>query len=75
MIITICSSIKFWPQIVEVKKQLEDLGYKVLTPPHEVPNKEGDMIPVEEYYRLRKEMIELQFVNDTILSTEVQRAY
>ena len=58
MIITICSSIKFWPQIVEVKKQLEDLGHEVLIPPHEVENKEGEMIPVEEYYRLRKEMID-----------------
>jgi hypothetical protein len=58
MIITICSSIKFWPQIVEVKKQLEALGHQVLTPPHEVPNKDGDMIPVEEYYRIRKEMVE-----------------
>ena len=58
MIITICSSIQFWPQIVEVKKQLEDLGHEVLIPPHEVPNKEGDMIPVEEYYRIRKEMVD-----------------
>ncbi len=58
MIITICSSIKFWPQIVEVKKQLEDLGHEVLTPPHEVPNQTGKMIPVEEYYRIRKEMVE-----------------
>ncbi len=55
MTITICSSIKFWPQILEIKKQLEGLGYEVLIPPHEVPNKEGEMIPVEEYYRIRKE--------------------
>ncbi|OGY41551.1 MAG: hypothetical protein A2Y82_05035 [Candidatus Buchananbacteria bacterium RBG_13_36_9] len=58
MIITICSSIKFWPQIVEVKKQLENLGHEVLIPPHEVPNKDGEMIPVEEYYRIRKEMVD-----------------
>jgi len=58
MIITICSSIKFWPKIIEVKKQLEDLGHEVLIPPHEVPNKDGEMIPVEEYYRIRKEMVE-----------------
>ncbi|MCX6740458.1 MAG: hypothetical protein NTZ49_04495 [Candidatus Parcubacteria bacterium] len=58
MTITICASIKFWPQIVEVKKQLETLGHQVLTPPHEVPNKDGEMIPVEEYYRIRKEMVE-----------------
>ena len=58
MIITICSSIQFWPQIVEVKKQLENLGHEVLIPPHEVPNTEGEIIPVEEYYRIRKEMVE-----------------
>jgi len=58
MLITICSSIQFWPQICEVKKQLEDLGHEVLTPPHEVPNKDGAMIPVEEYFRIRKEMVE-----------------
>ncbi|MCX6744213.1 MAG: hypothetical protein NTX82_01680 [Candidatus Parcubacteria bacterium] len=58
MIITICASIKFYPQILEVKKALENLGYEVLTPPHEVPNKEGRMIPVEEYYRIRKEMVD-----------------
>jgi hypothetical protein len=58
MTITICASIKFWPQIVEVKKQLEALGHQVLTPPHEVLNKDGEMIPVEEYYRIRKEMVE-----------------
>lgn len=58
MIITICSSIQFWPQIVEVKKQLEEMGHEVLIPPHEVPNKDGEMIPVEEYYRIRKEMVD-----------------
>jgi nucleoside 2-deoxyribosyltransferase len=58
MIITICASIKFYPQIVEVKKQLEALGHEVLIPPHEVLNKEGAMIPVEEYYRIRKEMVD-----------------
>lgn len=57
MIITICSSIKFWPQICEVKKQLEDLGYEVLIPPHEVRNEAGDFIPVEEYYELRRKMM------------------
>ena len=58
MMITICASIQFWPQIVEVEKQLEALGREVLIPPHEVPNKEGEMIPVEEYYRIRKEMVD-----------------
>lgn len=58
MIVTICASIKFYPQILDVKSQLENMGHEVLIPPHEVANKDGDMIPVEEYYRLRKEMID-----------------
>lgn len=57
MIITICSSIQFWPEIVAVKTKLEALGHEVLIPPHEVPNKDGEMIPVEEYFRIRKEMV------------------
>jgi len=58
MIITICSTIKFWPQILAVKKQLEEMGHEVLIPPHEVPNQAGEMIPVEEYFKIRKEMVE-----------------
>jgi len=57
MIITICSTIKFWPQILEVKKQLEEMGHEVLIPPHEVKNEAGDFIPVEEYYELRRKMM------------------
>ncbi len=58
MIITICSSIKFWPQIVETKKQLEKLGHEVLIPPHEVKNEKGDFIPVGEIYKTRKDMLD-----------------
>jgi len=58
MIITICASIKFYPQILEVKKQLESMGYEVLIPPNEVKNQRGDFIPVEEYYQIRKNMID-----------------
>ncbi|MCX6746001.1 MAG: hypothetical protein NTX00_03190 [Candidatus Parcubacteria bacterium] len=58
MVITICTTIKFWPQVLEVKKQLEEMGHEVLIPPHEVKNKQGDLIPVEEYYKLRREMMD-----------------
>jgi len=58
MVITICASIKFWPEILDVKKQLENLDHEVMIPPHEVPNKDGEMIPVEEYFRIRKKMVE-----------------
>jgi len=57
MLITICSTIKFWPKILEIKKQLEDMGHEVLIPPHEVKNEKGDLIPVEQYYEIRKQMM------------------
>jgi diphthamide synthase subunit DPH2 len=66
MIITICSSIQFWPQILEIKKQLENMGHAVLIPPHQVKNEAGEMIPVEEYYRIRKQMIDNKENDDWI---------
>lgn len=57
MVITICTTIKFWPQVLKVKKQLEEMGHEVLIPPHEVKNEAGDFIPVEEYYELRRKMM------------------
>ena len=57
MVVTICTTIKFWPKVLEVKKQLEEMGHEVLIPPHEVKNEAGDFIPVEEYYELRKKMM------------------
>lgn len=44
--------------MLEVKKQLEALGHEVLIPPHQVKNKDGEMIPVEEYYTIRKNLAE-----------------
>jgi hypothetical protein len=55
MLITICLSIKFWEPMLQVQKQLEALGHTVLTPPHQIPDQDGNMIPVTEYYRLRKQ--------------------
>ena len=57
MVITICTTIKFWPKVLEVKKKLEEMGHEVLIPPHEVKNETGDFIPVEEYYELRRKMM------------------
>ena len=58
MIITICGSIKFYPEILNVKKQLEDMGHEVLIPPNQVKNKDGDLITAEEIYTIRKEMLD-----------------
>ncbi len=57
MVITICSTIKFYDNILAVKKQLEEMGHEVLIPPHEVKNEAGDLISVKEYYDLRQKMM------------------
>lgn len=54
MKITICGSIAFFPEMLEAKAKLESLGHEVKMPPTEVPDESGKMIPVEEFYKLRK---------------------
>jgi nucleoside 2-deoxyribosyltransferase len=58
MTITICASIKFYPQILEVKSLLEDMGYEVLIPPNRVKNDQGESISVLDYYQTRKNDVE-----------------
>jgi len=54
MNITLCGSIAFYPQMLETKSGLEALGHVVDLPPSEVPDENGQMIPVAEYYAQRK---------------------
>jgi len=54
MKITLCGSISFYDEMLKVKKELEKMGHEVKLPPTEIKNKEGKMIPVSEYYLLRK---------------------
>ncbi|MDA1038233.1 MAG: hypothetical protein O2877_00915 [bacterium] len=54
MNITICGSIAFYDEMIDVKKQLEQLGHEVKLPPFEVKDENGNMIPVKEYYSRRK---------------------
>jgi hypothetical protein len=54
MKITLCGSIVFFDKMLEAKKQLETLGHEVKLPPMEVPDENGNMIPVAKYYELRK---------------------
>jgi hypothetical protein len=54
MKITICGSIAFYQEMLDVQKQLEAMGHKVKLPPHEVEDENGNMIPVKEYYARRK---------------------
>ncbi len=54
MKITLCGSIAFHDEMLLVKKDLELLGHEVKLPPNEVADEQGKMIPVKEYYALRK---------------------
>lgn len=54
MKITLCGSIAFYDEMMEVKQALETLGHEVKLPPHEIKNEQGAMIPVKEYYAQRK---------------------
>lgn len=55
MKITICGSIAFYEEMVKTEQELKKLGHEVKLPPHEIKNEQGEMIPIKEYYRLRKE--------------------
>jgi hypothetical protein len=54
MKITICGSIAFFQEMLEIKRKLEELGHEVKLPPTEVPDENGQMISVAKYYELRK---------------------
>jgi len=54
MKITLCASIAFYNEMLEVKNDLECLNHAVKLPPSEVKNENGDMIPVKQFYSRRK---------------------
>ncbi|MFA4998532.1 MAG: hypothetical protein WC514_00695 [Candidatus Paceibacterota bacterium] len=54
MKITICGSIAFYNKMLEIKEQLEGLGYEVDLPPSKIKDGQGKIITVTEYYDLRK---------------------
>jgi hypothetical protein len=54
MKITICGSIAFYDKMLEIKRELEELKHEVDLPPFEIKDDKGKMIPVSEYYRIRK---------------------
>ena len=55
MKITLCGSIAFYKEMQDIKQQLEALGHEIKLPPHEIKDDKGNMIPVGEYYALRKQ--------------------
>lgn len=54
MKITICASIAFYKEMVDIKNALELLGHEVKLPPSELKNEEGKMMSVLDYYHQRK---------------------
>lgn len=56
MKITICGSIAFFDEMLDVKKQLENLGHEVDLPPTEIIDEKGNKLSVKKYYELRKKM-------------------
>ncbi len=54
MKITLCGSIAFHPEMRDTQRALEALGHEVKLPPHEIQNEAGEMIPVTQYYAMRK---------------------
>jgi len=54
MKITICGSVIFQDKILSTKEKLEKLGHEVKIWPLEVNNEKEQLIPVKEYYEIRK---------------------
>jgi nucleoside 2-deoxyribosyltransferase len=54
MKITICGSIAFYDEMLELKAKLVKVGHKVKLPPLKIKNNKGKMISVKEYYEIRK---------------------
>ncbi|VVB80895.1 Uncharacterised protein [uncultured archaeon] len=54
MKLTLCGSIAFYDQMLEIKEKLEQQGHEVKLPPTEIKDENGKMIPVKEYYQKRK---------------------
>lgn len=54
MKITLCGSIAFIDEMDAVREELEMMGYEVKMPPLEIVGEDGSMMPVKEYYAMRK---------------------
>jgi hypothetical protein len=54
MKITLCGSIAFIDEMDAVRRELESMGHEVQMPPLEIVDGDGKMIPVKEYYAIRK---------------------
>lgn len=55
MRVTICASIAFLNEMLDIKKQLEQLGHEVKMPPVEVEDGKGNLISATDYYKIRRQ--------------------
>ena len=53
MKITICGSCKFTDEALSVKEKLEKLGHEAKIWPLKIKEGNGQLVPVEEYYKIR----------------------
>jgi hypothetical protein len=54
MKITICGSIAFHDEMTKVMNELLAMGHEVKIPPFEIMGDDGKMMPIKDYYNLRK---------------------
>jgi hypothetical protein len=54
MRITICGSMAFIDEMLNTKKELEELGHEVKIPITEIMDENGKVVSAKEYYALRK---------------------
>ncbi|HUV80918.1 MAG TPA: hypothetical protein VMW21_00125 [Patescibacteria group bacterium] len=54
MKITICGSIAFIDEMIDIKNQLKKSGHTVEMPPIEVEDGSGNLIPAIDYYKIRR---------------------
>ncbi len=55
MKITLCGSIAFHDESLSVKKELEKAGHKVKLWPVRIKDENGKPLPIQEYYKIRKQ--------------------
>ncbi len=58
MKITLCGSIAFNDEALSIKKELEELGYEVRLWPTHIEDSDNNLIPIQEYYKIRKKAID-----------------
>jgi hypothetical protein len=70
MVITICSSVSFYPSVIEIQAQLEGMGYKVLIPHTAIIMQQTNNFNREDYspwlqnpqdYSKKRELIDKHF--------------